>query len=310
MRKLGLVELEAFSAVARHLSFAKAAGELGASRPALSETIRGLEERLGVRLLQRTTRSVTLTEAGERFLARVAPILDDVGAALDAVQVFRDRPAGTLRLTVAPPVVKLVIEPIMPLFLGNYPDITLELSADSGLVDIVAQRFDAGIRVGQRVDKDMIALPITRRASLVTVGTPAYLARHGTPRRPEDLHQHNCLRIRFPGGAFLPWQYNVGGQRVEVGVKGNLIVNTENVLLRAAMDGVGLAQVLAADAAQAIEGKGLVSVLDSFAMPAAEFSLYYPSRRQTPPVLQAFIDVLRKSRFLAGRPSGQKAAAK
>src|SRR5262249_25451112 len=152
------------------------------------------EDRLGVRLLQRTTRSVTLTEAGERFLSRIAPVLDDVSAALDSVQVFRDRPAGTLRLTVAPPVVKLVIEPILPLFLQSYPEINLELSADSGLVDIVAARFDAGIRVGHRVDQDMIAQRITRHAKLVVAAAPSYLARHGTPKRPEDLHTHNCLR--------------------------------------------------------------------------------------------------------------------
>ncbi len=301
MRKLGLVELEAFSAVARHLSFARAAGELGASRPALSETIRGLEERLGVRLLQRTTRSVTLTDAGERFLARVEPILNDVGAALESVQVFRDRPAGTLRLTLAPPALKLVIEPVLPVFLGNYPEINLELSVDSGLVDIVAERFDAGIRAGERVDQDMIAQRITPRAHPIIVAAPSYLARHGTPTRPEDLHHHNCIRIRFPSGVFLPWHFRDSERIVDVGVRGNLIVNSESAMVQAACDGVGVARILAQEVAPALEDKSLVTVLDDFAPPGSEFSLYYPSRRQTPAVLQAFIDVLRKARLISGK---------
>lgn len=300
MRKLGLAEMNAFVAVAQHLSFAKAALHLGLSRSSLSETIRGLEERLGVRLLNRTTRSVSLTQAGDRLLRRLQPILDDIAGALDSINTFRDRPAGTLRLTVAPPAVKMVIEPVMARFLATYPDIQLEISSDGAIVDIVRQNFDAGIRIGTRIDRDMIAIPLSQAAVPVVVGAPAYLKRRGTPQRIEDLVNHNCIRIRLPSGAFIPWHFARAGKTMEVAVEGNFVGNTPELQLAAALDGIGLAQVLEDEAAALVASKKLVRVMQPFERSGAEFSLYYPSRRQLPLVLQAFIDFLRKEKLLVG----------
>ncbi len=300
MRKLGLTEMNAFVAVAQHLSFAKAAGHLGISRPSLSETIRGLEDRLGVRLLNRTTRSVSLTQAGDRLLRRLQPILDDISGALDSINSFRDKPAGLLRLTVAPPAVKMVIEPVMGPFLAAYPDIQLEISSDGAIVDIVRQNFNAGIRIGTKIDRDMIAIPLSQAAVPVLVASPAYLKRRGTPQRIEDLTAHNCIRIRLPSGAFIPWHFLRDGKAVEVAVEGAFVGNTSELQLTAALEGIGLAQVLEDEATELIARKKLVRVMQPLERAGAEFSLYYPSRRQVPLVLQSFIDFLRKERLLVG----------
>jgi DNA-binding transcriptional LysR family regulator len=299
MREIGFAEMSAFAEVAALKSFAKAADRLGVSRSSLSETIRGIEEKLGVRLLNRTTRSVAPTEAGERLLARLTPILGDFQAALDSVNAFRSTPAGTLRLTVPPPAAYLLIAPLMARFLTAHPQITLEVSADGTLRDIVSERFDAGIRLGERIDRDMIALQIGGAACAAVVAAPGYLESHSKPARPEDLQGHNCIRIRFPSGAFKPWTFEKGGKKLEVAVEGNLIVNDEPLLRRAALDGVGIAYTLREFVDQHVRDGRLVPVLADWTPRVPDFYLYYPSRRQTPAPLQAFLDFLRKERKLA-----------
>src|SRR6516225_5368065 len=205
MQKLGFTEMTAFVAIAERLSFAKAAVHLGVSRSALSETIRGLEDKLGVRLLNRTTRSVALTQVGERLLAELRPALASFEAAVESINQFRDKPAGHLRLTVPRPAAKMVIEPIVAKFLAAHPAITLEIVTDSALTDIVRDRFDAGIRPGHRVEQDMIAVRIGKDARPKLVASPAYLTRHPAPKEPADLRSHNCIRQRFASGVVHRW---------------------------------------------------------------------------------------------------------
>src|SRR5713101_7747691 len=243
MRKLGFAEMNAFVATAERSSFAKAAVYLGISRSALSETIRGLEEKLGVRLLNRTTRSVALTEVGERLLAELRPALDSFEAAVESVNVFRDKPGGQLRLTVPRPAAKTVIEPILSKFLAAYPAISIEIITDSGLTDIVRDRFDAGIRPGHRVGRDMIAVRVGEDARPTVVASPDYLRRHPRPTVPGDLQAHNCIRLRFASGAMQPWAFEKRGKSLEVIVKGSLIVSDGDLAIRAALDSVGIARL-------------------------------------------------------------------
>src|SRR5713101_1419421 len=220
MRQPGYGEMSAFMAVAERSSFAKAARHLGVSRSTLSGTIRGLEEKLGVRLLNRTTRSVAPTEVGERLLAQLRPALESFEAAVESINVFRDKPAGHLRLTVPRPAAKQVIEPILAEFLTAHPAITLEIVTDSALIDIVRDRFDAGIRPGHRVEQDMIAVRIGEDARPTIVASPDYARRHPPPKQPADLHGHNCIRQRFASGAMFPWAFEKRGRSLEVAVKG------------------------------------------------------------------------------------------
>src|SRR6185312_2474374 len=223
MRKPGLPELSAFAAVARHVSFAKAARELGLSRSTLSETIRSLEDKLGVRLLNRTTRSVALTEAGERLLSGLQPALDSFDAALESVNAFRDKPAGRLRLTVPRPAAKQVIEPMLARFLADNPAVTLEVVTDSALTDIVRDGFDAGIRPGHRLEQDMIAIPIGDDARPTIVASPQYLVRRPPVKTPADLQSHNCFRQRLGNTVVNRWSFEKEGQTLEVEVTGSLI---------------------------------------------------------------------------------------
>jgi DNA-binding transcriptional LysR family regulator len=295
MRGTEFGELSAFMAVAEQRNFTRAAKHLGISPATLSETIRNLEERLAVRLLNRTTRSVAPTEAGEKLLARLRPVIDDYEAAIDSLNEFRDKPAGLLRLTIAPPAAQSVIGPILAKFLAQYPDIKLEISIDSANIDIVAQQFDAGIRAGDRVDRDMIAVRITDGWRSAVVGAPAYLARRGTPRVPEDLAGHNCIRLRVASGAMLPWRFQKDGKLFEIAVGGSLILNDASLMSPALLDGVGLAQLPRAYVSAGIADGRLVSLLEEWQPSGAPFALYYPSRRQTPAALQALIDFLRKN---------------
>jgi DNA-binding transcriptional LysR family regulator len=240
MRRPELGEMNAFVTVAERRSFAKAAVQLGISRSRLSETIRGLEDRLGVRLLNRTTRSVAPTAAGERLLARLRPLLDDFDAVLDSINVFRDKPAGLLRLTVPPPAANLMLAPLLSRFLAQYPAIDLEISVDQALTDIVAGRFDAGIRPGERVERDMIAVRIGEEMRGVIVAAPDYLARYPRPTTPRDLEAHSCIRFRFPSGVIVPWNFEKKGKQVEVAVEGRLTVNDAELAIRAALAGVGV----------------------------------------------------------------------
>ena len=307
MRAPELAEMNAFVAVAERRSFAKAAVQLDISRSRLSETIRGLEDRLGVRLLNRTTRSVAPTAAGERLLARLRPLLADFDAALDSINAFRDKPAGLLRLTVPPPVASFMLAPLLARFLAEYPAIDLEISADAALTDIVAGRFDAGMRAGERVERDMIAVRIGAQIRSVVVAGPDYLARHPRPTTPRDLETHNCIRFRFPSGSILPWQFEKEGKQVEVAVEGRLTVNDPELAIRAALDGGGVLYTGLGYAAPEIEAGRLVPLLEDWRTPSAAIFLYYPSRRQVPVPLQVFMAFLRanlkEDGAEAGRPS-------
>jgi DNA-binding transcriptional LysR family regulator len=296
MREIGFAEMSAFAEVAAQKSFAKAAAQLGVSRSSLSETIRGIEDRLGVRLLNRTTRSVAPTEAGERLLARLAPLLGDFKDALDSVNEFRSSPTGLLRLTVPPPAAKLLMEPLLARFLAAHPKITLEVSADGTLRDIVRERFDAGIRIGARIDRDMIAMAVGGDLPSVVVASPGYLKTRPKPAKPPDLQAHNCIRIRFPSGAFKAWTFEKAGRKVEVDVDGTLIVNEEPLQRRAAVDGIGIAYTLAEFVEPDLREGRLVRLLEDWTPRLPGFYLYYPSRRQIPAPLQAFIDFLKKER--------------
>jgi len=295
MRRPELAEMNAFVTVAERRSFAKAAVQLNISRSRLSETISGLEDRLGVRLLNRTTRSVAPTAAGERLLARLRPLLDDFAVALDSINAFRDKPAGLLRLTVPPPAATIMLAPLLSRFLAQYPAIELEISVDAALTDIVAGRFDAGMRAGERVERDMIAMRIGEEIGAVAVAAPAYLARHPRPTTPRDLEAHNCIRIRFPSGVIAPWQFEKEGKQVEVAVEGRLTVNDPELASRAALDGVGVLYTALGYVAPEIKAGRLVPLLEDWQPRSAAIFLYYPSRRQVPAPLQAFIEFLRKN---------------
>ncbi|HWE73147.1 MAG TPA: LysR family transcriptional regulator [Stellaceae bacterium] len=295
MRGTEFGELSAFMAVAEQRNFTRAAKQLGISPATLSETIRNLEERLGIRLLNRTTRSVAPTEAGEKLLGRLRPVIDDYEAAIDSLNEFRDKPAGLVRLTVAPPAAQSVLAPLLAKFLAQYPDIKLEISVDSANVDIVAQQFDAGIRSSDRIDRDMIAVKITDEWRSAVVGTPAYLARRGTPKTPEELAEHNCIRLRLSNGALLPWRFQKDGKSIEISVSGSLILNETSLMAPAVQDGVGLVQLPRAYLVTAIAQGRVVSLLEEWQPSSAPFAIYYSSRRQMPAALQALIDFLRKN---------------
>ena len=295
MRAPELTEMNAFVAVAERRSFAKAAVQLGISRSRLSETIRGLEGRLGVRLLNRTTRSVAPTAAGERLLARMRPLLDDFAAVLDSINAFRDKPAGLLRVTVPPPVASFMLAPLLSRFLAQYPAIDLEISVDAALTDIVSGRFDAGMRAGERVERDMIAVRIGEVIRGVVVAAPAYLARHPQPTTPRDLETHSCIRFRFPSGVIVPWEFEKKGKKMEVAVEGRLTVNDPDLAIKAALDGVGVLYTGLGYAAADIKAGRLVPLLEDWRTPSAAIFLYYPSRRQVPVPLQAFIEFLREN---------------
>jgi len=293
MRKPGFAEMNAFVAVAERSSFAKAARQLGVSRSTLSETIRALEEKLGVRLLNRTTRSVALTEVGERLLAELRPALESFEAAVESINVFRDKPAGHLRLTVPRPAAKQIIEPILAEFLTANPAITLEVVAESALTDIVRDRFDAGIRPGHRVEQDMIAVRIGEDARPMIVASPDYLAKHPGPKAPGDLREHNCFRQRFASGVIHRWDFEKRGKSLEVIVTGSLIASESDLAIRAALDGVGIARVPAIFVEPHLTSRRLVPLLEDWMPRSVGFFLYYPSRRQMPAALQAFINALK-----------------
>jgi DNA-binding transcriptional LysR family regulator len=306
MRGQDFAEMGAFVAIAERRSFAKAAAYLGVSPSTLSEQLRKLEERLGLRLLERTTRSVAPTAAGERLLQRLRPVIEDYQAALESINDFRDKPAGALRLTVAPPAAEFVLGPVIARFLAHYPQIELEIAVDGGLTDIVAGRFDAGIRRGERLERDMIAVRVSGELRTVIVAAPDYLARHQCPQTPQDLQAHECIRLRLPSGAVLPWRLASDGQTLDVAVAGSLTVNDMALGMRAALDGVGLLQTLA-DYVAPIAGDGrLVPVLEDWApAPESGFFLYYPGRRHVRAPLRALIDFLRES----GRSAASDRAA-
>ena len=295
MRRAQFADLNAFVAVAEYASFTKAAERLGLSTAALSQTVRGLEEQLGVRLLNRTTRSVAPTDAGERLLQQLRPLLDGFDAAIESVNAFRERPAGHLRLTMPPPVAKFVLAPVLARFLEQYPDIVIETTVESALTDIVAGRYDAGIRRGNLVARDMIAMRVTNDMHYLLVASPDYLARRGRPQTPDDLQAHNCIRYRLPGGGFIPWVFVVDGKTVEFDISGSVVViNDPELVISAALEGIGIAYLYEEYVASLVADGRLVSLLDKSALPITDgFFLFYPSRRQNPAALRALIDFLR-----------------
>lgn len=291
--------LRAFHTIARHGSFTRAAAELEVTASALSQTLRQLEQRLGVRLLQRTTRKVGLTEAGRQFLERIAPALAEIDGAVETLRQHGDRPAGTLRITVARGFLDHLIAPHLVAFLQAWPEVRLDIIADSALADLVADGIDAGIRLGERLARDVVAVPLGGPLRSLVVGSPAYFARHGRPQHPRDLQQHVCARFRHASsGAIYRWEFahKSGPQRgrwFEMEVDGPLTVNDTSLALRAAVDGLLLVHVLEPEARSAIAAGQLETVLDSWLPPYDGFYLYYPSRMQVPPKLRAFIDFMR-----------------
>lgn len=288
-----LAGMTAFFTVANKRSFTTAGVELGVTGSAVSQTVRQLEERLGVRLLHRTTRSVGLTEAGERLHASLTPAFAQMRAAVESLGELRERPAGTLRLTVPRGVTAFLHEPVLAEFLALYPEIRLDISIDDRLVDIAAQGFDAGIRFGETLEKDMIAVEVFGPERLAVVGSPAYFARHRKPRHPRDLHAHDCIGYRYvSSGACYRWEFDEDGKEFEIAIEGRVTSNDVDVLVRLALDGVGLAMVSEGYVRPLLKDGQLVRVLDAFCSPFPGFHLYYPSRSQTPLKLRVFIDFL------------------
>jgi DNA-binding transcriptional LysR family regulator len=283
--------LMAFWKVAELRGFTAAAAELEVSPSALSQAIRQLEARLGVRLLNRTTRSVSLTEAGEAYLARVGPAIGQVIEAGEELNVLQGRPAGTLRLNAARISTALVLQPMLAGFLREYPHVQLELTCDEGFVDIVEKGFDAGVRFGESVHRDMVAVPLGGPVTIAVVASPEYLRRVPAPRHPDELVRHNCLRVRFAGtGMIYKWEFQVGGRLVEYEVRGNLTLSDTLFSLDAALEGVGLAYTFEQLALPYIRAKRLKRVLASFSPTFPGFCLYYPSRRNQPTKLKALIE--------------------
>jgi DNA-binding transcriptional LysR family regulator len=288
-----LHELDAFAAVARHRSFRKAAVERGITASALSHAMRALEDRLGLRLLNRTTRSVTPTEAGEILLARLSPALQNVAAALADLAAMQEQTSGTLRLNMPRPAARLAVGPIMSRFIEAHPRIQVEMVTDDGLSDIVEAGFDAGIRFGEHLAGDMVALPIGPPQAFVMVAAPSYLARHGTPQAPADLLSHACIGRRFPSGTRYAWELSNKGQALTLSVDGPLVLDDDALMIEAARDGVGIAYVYEAMVRNELARGDLVAVLSAWNAPATRFFLYYPGRRNLPPPLRAFVDFIR-----------------
>ena len=294
MQRAAVSDLSAFVAVATHRSFSRAAAELGLSPSALSHTVRSLEERLDLRLLNRTTRSVAPTEAGERLLERLRPALRDIDDALEDANAFRAKPAGRLRLNVPRSAALLLLAPVMTRFIKAYPQMRLEITAEDRLVDIVASGYDAGVRFGQSVERDMVAVRIGPDLRMAVVGSPAYFRRHPKPVKPRDLRGHACIRYRLPSGTIYRWEFEKKGEVLEVEVDGPLTLGDQQVMLQAALDGAGLAIVLESHARAHLKARQLVRVLADWCPPFPGYFLYYPSRRQVPAGLRAFIDMMRQ----------------
>ena len=290
VRQGALDGVEAFLAVAQHRSFRKAAAELGVTPSAISQAVRTLEARVGAALFTRTTRSVGLTEAGQRFLSRAKPAFEELVAASQIARDLGQRPSGLLRLAVPPAVVPILLEPLIASFCQAYPDIEVEIAASGELVDLAAGGFDAGIRFGQFIAADMVAVRLTPPLRLVIVGGPAYLARAGRPERPDDLRHHACVRMRRSGGALALWQLNDNSLAIEVAVSGPLIANDFPTMLGAALEGLGLAQVPEPIAAEHVAAGRLVRVLEPYTLTGPAVFLYHPAKRQVLPKLRAFID--------------------
>ncbi len=289
-----LAELSALATIVAHRSFRKAADALGLAPSTLSHMMRVLEARMGVRLLHRTTRSVAPTEAGERLLSRLQPALRELDLALEEVADFRDGPAGTLRINTSEPAAQQLLERAIPTFLARHPQMVLDLVTDGRLVDIVAEGFDAGVRLGESVPQDMIAVAIGGPVRFIAVASPAYLAAHPAPRTPDDLQHHACIRHRLPSGKPYRWEFSRRGQEVSIDVPGALILDHVGLMAQAALAGLGIAYLPETAAADALATGTLVTVLYAWCPPAPGLFLYYPGHRHVPAGLKAFVAVLRQ----------------
>jgi DNA-binding transcriptional LysR family regulator len=294
MPRENLNDLHAFIAVAREKSFTKAAAQLGVSQSALSHTIRGLEARMGIRLLTRTTRSVSPTHAGERLLAAVGPHFEDIQAELDALTELRDKPAGTIRITAGLHATDTILWPKLQPLLKKHPDIKVEITVDYGLTNIVADRYDAGVRLGEQVAKDMIAVRIGPDFSMAVVGTPDYFESRPLPKKPQDLTAHNCINLRLPTyGGIYAWEFEKGRREINVRVDGQLVFNSSRQILHAALAGFGLAYLPEDTVSKDVATGRLVQVLQDWCAPFPGYHLYYPSRRHTSPAFALLSDALR-----------------
>lgn len=310
MRGMEFAELAAFVAIAEHRSFAKAATRLGVTRSTLSQNLRSLEARVGVRLMNRTTRSVALTEAGARLLAQAQPALGELTSAVGQIRGTRHDPGGLIRLVVQPPVATFLIEPILGPFLAKHPGVRLDIAVITMPDDIVKDGFDAGIRLGEQIERDMIAVQVMEQPRFLVVASPQYLAHHGTPKTPRDLQHHDCIRNRLPNGTIFGWQFEKNRRAVHVAVDGRLIVNDIDLSIRAALDGVGLAYLLRNYVETHIEAGRLVPLLEEWSPRLSGFYLYYSSRKQLDGPVRALVEFLVAEAKRRGMPrrisTGQK----
>ena len=305
MRTDDATALRAFRLIARHGSFTRAAAEMEVTASALSQALRQLETHVGVRLLHRTTRRVGLTEAGRAFLERIAPALSEIDAAVEALRQHGDRPVGTLRIAVPQMVLDHLIAPTLADFMRAWPELKLDVHVENRLTDLIAEGFDAGIRLGERLARDVVAVPLGGPQRAVVVGSPRYFRRHRKPLHPRELAEHDCVRFRFNSGAIYRWEFAhptgpSKGQWFELDVEGPLTTNEPAMAIRAAIDGLALTHMLEPAVRAAIAAGQLETVLDDWLPPFDGFYLYYPSRLQVPPKLRVFVEHLRK--YLAGTP--------
>jgi DNA-binding transcriptional LysR family regulator len=287
-------DLAAFALVAKEQSFTRAAAKLGVSQSALSQTVKALEERLGLRLLTRTTRSVSPTQAGERLLRTILPRFEEIESEITALTALRERPAGTVRITAGEHSAISILQPALAAFRHEYPDVSVEIIVDYGLTDIVAERFDAGVRLGEQVAKDMIAVRIGPDMRMAVVGSPAYFAARVPPETPQDLTAHDCINVRLPTyGGLFPWEFEKDGRELNVRVDGHLVFNNLALRIDSALAGLGLAYVPEDRVSAHIESGRLVRVLEDWCAPFSGYHLYYPSRKHTSPALSALTSALR-----------------
>lgn len=294
MARPSLNDLAAFAAVASHQSFRKAADIMGVSRSALSHAIIGLEAKLDVRLFNRTTRSVSLTQAGARLLERLDPVLQELDKALDTLSEERGTPSGTLRINANKSGARILLQDVVPRFLALYPDVELDLVSEGRLVDIVEQGFDAGIRLLETVPKDMVAVRFGGDVRFIAVAAPSYLAGRARPDTPEDLHAHCCIRQRLPSGKRYRWEFSKRGEEIALDVPGNLTLDDNDLLVQAAADGRGIAYVPEHFARPFLGSGQLVPLLEDWCPPEPGLALYYPRNRHVPSPLRAFIDIVRQ----------------
>jgi DNA-binding transcriptional LysR family regulator len=307
MRREEMADLTAFVVVAEERNFTRAAGKLGLSQSALSQIVRRLEARLGVRLLARTTRSVAPTQAGERLVKKLAPMLHDFDQSIAGLSEYRDKPAGTIRITTVEHAAKTVLCPALTKILPDHPDITVEIIVDYGLVDVVADRFDAGVRLGEQVAKDMIAVRIAPDIRMAIVGSPRYFRRHPPPSEPQHLVEHRCINLRLPtSGTLNRWRLLQKGREVRVHVDGPLIFNTIDLILDTAIDGLGLAYLPLDQVSQHLKSGRLDQVLGEWTPSLPGYHLYYPSRRHSSPAFRLLVDALRyRSQEPVSRSNGR-----